>query len=369
MRVGWFIAAAVCLFVLHSQVAGAEIVRKSATHAILAKKNLEHSLQRAQHLSQGRPNDPVAAQAVVDLLLMRLQFYRNYADLDELATLCEPWRNDARAEAQYLCADVDAARHDFLSALERVARAGKRGGNCAANQKRISAIGATLEVDLAKALADTVVDEAPTSSYSSAVLAAAQATAQGDTAAAVEFYNQAVANYGDVSPYPIAWAWYQSAELLKGQSPQLAIDYYNEALEYLPDYIAPRVELAALQIDMGDESAALKNLNFAAQRSDDPDIHALISRALSASSAKASQPTSEESDRYLAKSLKGFDDLLERHPFAFADHAAEVYLFADKVKVEKLRAMLMNQKQRVAQVLKNWPDESCPRKAGTRTPQ
>jgi len=351
MRLDWFLAGMACLFMLHSPFAGAEIVRKSATHATLAQKNLEHSLQRARRLSKGRPNDPAAAQAVVDLLLMRLQFYRNYADLDELAKLCEPWRNDARAAAQYLCADVDAARHDFESALQRLAHTAERGGSCAANQRRISAIGATLELDVGPALAatDSAASVALTPSYSTAVIAAARATAQGDPEAAVDYYAQAVANYSDVSPYPIAWAWYQSAELLKEQKPQAAVDYYLEALRYLPDYIAPRVELAALQIDLGEQRAALKNLRFAAQRSDDPDIHALISRASGA----------ENSDEHLAKAIQGFDELLERHPYAFADHAAEVFVHTDKVRATQLKDLLARQKQRIAQTLKNWDGKTC----------
>jgi len=354
MRFGTLVTAAACLLVLHSQLAIAEIVQKRATHSTLAQKNLNHSLERARRLSKGRPNDPAAAQAVVDLLLMRLQFYRDYDDLDELARFCEPWSNDTRAQAQYLCADVDAARHDF----ERLSHVAKRGGSCTANQKRISAIGATLEVDLGVALGTRNAGSAPAASYSAAVLAAAVSTSRGDNATAVGYYETAVTHYSDVSPYPIAWAWYQSAELLKDSNPQAAMDYYGEALKYLPDYIAPRVELAALQIDLGDAASALENLDYARQRSNDPDIHALISRALGAL-GKTSEQDRKASRTHLNKAVEGFSELLKRHPFAFADHAAEAYRYTDKETASQLETMLALQKQRVVERIANWNDNAC----------
>lgn len=353
MRLGWLVSALAGLILLHSSLGNAEIIQKRATHAELAQKNLNHSLERARRLSAGRPNDPAAAQGVVELLLMRLQFYRNYADLDELATLCKPWSNDARAEAQFLCADVDAARHDFSSALERLSRAANRGGHCSAIQKRIAAIGATLQVDLGGALHKSASINESAMSYTSGVLAAAQATAQGDKKAAVDYYTTAVTSYNDVSPYPIAWAWYQVAELLKDTDPEAAIDYYHESLKYLPDYIAPRVELAAVQIDQGDNQSALQNLNIAMQASDDPDIHALISAAL--------EPDSEDSEAKasLERAEREFAELLQRHPYAFADHAAEVYLHTNKQKAVELQEILDTQKRAVANTLKNWDIENC----------
>ena len=201
LRLGKLSLAVFCMMFLFGAHAQTDIIKKAATHATLAQKNLNHSLERARRLSAGRPNDPTAAQGLVDLLLMRLQFYRNYDDLNELKALCEPWSNDARAAAQYLCADVDAARHDFESALNRLSLASERGGSCASTQRRLSAIGATLEVSQSSAGGQTTAKEPLNENYATAVLAAARATSRADHSAAINYYKTAVASYQDCLLY------------------------------------------------------------------------------------------------------------------------------------------------------------------------
>ncbi len=145
-----------------------------------------------------------------------------------------------------------------------------------------------------------------------------------------------------MSPYPIAWAWYQVAELLKESQPQAAIEYYESALTYLPDYVAPRVELAALQLTLQQPQQALDNLHYAQNLSADPDINALIAEALRALNPKADNL--EQANAEQSKASSGFAALLRRHPYAFADHAAEVYSQTEPHKAAELEAMLAAQK-------------------------
>ena len=326
------------------------IPHKRATHAEIARKNLNHSLDRARRLSAAKPNSPAAAKAVADLLLMRLQFYRNYDDLDELKALCDRWQNDARTAAQYMCADVDAARHDFEGAIARIKRASARSSSCNDARRRVAAIGATLQIESNQTSAKVgQKSAAPEAGYENAVVMAAMATAEGQRQKAVAYYRQAVSEYADVSPYPIAWAWHQSAELLRETNPSEATRYYEAALKYVPDYIAPRVELAALQLQQGDADAALKNLEIASALSADPDIDGLIAQALALS--ELTEDSAHQIEKSRQKAAKGFEALLKRHPFAFADHAAEVFAELDNTRAEELRVMLDGQKQKVRAAL------------------
>jgi len=351
---------AICLLGALSLTGHAEIVTKRATHATLAQKNLDHSLERARRLSRAQPNSPSAAKAVVDLLLMRLQFYRNYADLDELQSLCKQWQNDTRSAAQYLCADVHAARHDFSTALASLRTAAANGGSCWDTRRRITTIGATLEIDAgpafaspAKGVGQQPFEKKQPNSYEVLVAQAAIETAKGNADAAIVNYQQAVTNYNDVSPYPIAWAWYQVAELLRTTHPESAMAYYEEALKYLPDYIAPRVELASLQLELEQPDRALENLRYAAARSEDPDIQGLIASTQTATLSQDQKATA------LKKATTGFSKLLKKHPYAFADHAAEVYAESNVEEARSLRALLRKQKSAVQSQLKNWSSNDC----------
>ena len=357
MRLKLLSIGILCLLGAVSLATQAEIVEKRTTHATLAEKNLDHSLERARRLSKAQPNSPSAAKAVVDLLLMRLQFYRDYADLDELQSLCERWHNDTRAQAQYLCADVYAARHDFSTALGSLATASDNGGSCWDTRRRINAIGATLQIDVGPAFVNAALPDKPSEkksmSYEVLVAQAALETARGNAVSAIAHYQQAVTNYADVSPYPVAWAWYQVAELLRDTDAVAATAYYAEALKYLPDYIAPRVELASLQLELGQTERALDNLGYAAARSEDPDIHGLIA------STPAGTLPQVQRDNALKKATTGFSKLLERHPYAFADHAAEVYAVSDAKEAQHLRTLLKKQKSVVQSTLANWSSTNC----------
>ena len=150
-----------------------------------------------------------------------------------------------------------------------------------------------------------------------AVLADLERFAEADAV-----YRQAFSSYDDVSPFPLAWVCFQLGmlwgELVPVPNLDLAAFWYRRAIAYLPGYVKARVHLAeiyASQDHTGDAEALL----LPALSSRDPEVRWRFADVLIA------QERFEEAETQLDAARSGFDELLERHLLAFADHAAEFY--------------------------------------------
>jgi hypothetical protein len=97
-----------------------------------------------------------------------------------------------------------------------------------------------------------------------------------------------------------------------------AAHWYRHAIAYLPGYVKARVHLAEIfagQDQPGDAETVLRP----ALASRDPEVHWRLADVLCA------QDRQEEATSHLHAARVGFDDLLQKHLLAFADHAAEFY--------------------------------------------
>jgi tetratricopeptide (TPR) repeat protein len=107
-------------------------------------------------------------------------------------------------------------------------------------------------------------------------------------------------------------------ELVPVPHPGLAALWYRRAIAYLPGYVKARVHLAevyASQDQTGDAEALLRP----ALPSGDPEVRWRLADVLIA------RGSFEEAETELHAARCGFEELLERHFLAFADHAAEFY--------------------------------------------
>jgi tetratricopeptide (TPR) repeat protein len=136
-------------------------------------------------------------------------------------------------------------------------------------------------------------------------------------------YRQALREYQDVSPFPVAWIGFQLG-VLWGElvpEPQLArAEYwYRKAIVSLPRYVKARVHLAEIHLRGGGVSDAEAVL-YPAIASGDPEARWRLADVFTAAGRFV------EAEAQLEAARSGFERLLEKHLLAFADHGAEFYL-------------------------------------------
>ena len=108
------------------------------------------------------------------------------------------------------------------------------------------------------------------------------------------------------------------ASLCPTPDPNLAALWYRRAIAYLPGYVKARVHLAEIYASQ-DQTGDAEALLLPALSSRDPEVRWRLADVLIA------QGRPEEAGAQLDAARLGFDDFLERHLLAFADHAAEFY--------------------------------------------
>jgi hypothetical protein len=135
-------------------------------------------------------------------------------------------------------------------------------------------------------------------------------------------YQQAFYSYRDVSPFPLAWACFQLGmlwgELVSVPDPGLAALWYQRAIAYVPGYVKARVHLAEIYVSQ-DRTGDAETLLLPALSSGDPEVQWRLGDVLIA------EERFEDARAQLDAARAGFEGLLQRHPLAFADHAAEFY--------------------------------------------
>lgn len=135
-------------------------------------------------------------------------------------------------------------------------------------------------------------------------------------------YRQALQVYRDVSPFPLARAYFQLG-LLWGElvpEPRLgkAEGWYRKAIACLPSFTKARVHLAEICSSSGRPDQA-EALLIPAVPSGDPEVLWRLADVLVAQKRYA------EAEAQMDAARSGFEALLNRHLVAFADHGAAFY--------------------------------------------
>jgi hypothetical protein len=107
-------------------------------------------------------------------------------------------------------------------------------------------------------------------------------------------------------------------ELVQEPQTNRATLWYRRALEYLPGYVKARVHLAEIHAASG-RAVEAEALLMPVLASGDPEVRWRLADVL------AAQNRLGEAEVQLDAARSRFEDLLGRHPLAFADHAAEFY--------------------------------------------
>jgi tetratricopeptide (TPR) repeat protein len=294
-----------------------------ATDGEIAAINLESARRRAWARFAQDPRRAGAVEAVVETERLTAQFLGDPDALDRLDAVASQFaRVDHSFRSALVRAEVASTVHRFDDARECLVAAAQLGGPREAIERHSLTIDQACGVDLDAVLAarrriagesGRLVDLATLG----AVLVDLERCAEADAV-----YRRSFHSYDDVSPFSLAWVCFQLGmlwgELAPVPEPNRAARWYRRAIAYLPGYVRARVHLAeivASQSRMGEAAALLRP----ALASGDPEVHWRLADVLTA------QKRFTEAEAQLEAARAGFDDLLERYPLAFADHAAEFY--------------------------------------------
>jgi tetratricopeptide (TPR) repeat protein len=294
------------------------------TDGEIAIVNLNSARLRSWSRFYQDPQRRGVAETVLEHEQLTAQFASDLSALGRMEAFGEQLgRLDASsARTQVIQAQIASALHRFSDARHYLAQA-SLGGAPSADVKRI-----LLNVDQAcGSHLEEVLDErrrivARSGRFEDRVALGALLADVGEFNDADETYRQALREYQDVSPFPVAWVCFQLG-MLWGElvpEPQLARaeHWYRKAVVSLPCYVRARVHLAEICSATGRTLEAEATLR-PALASGDPEVSWRLADVLHAEG-------SVDAASYLEAARSRFEELLDKHLLAFADHGAEFYI-------------------------------------------
>jgi len=297
----------------------------ATTDGNLARSNLDAMISSHEGMVRREPGWGSARLSLVTLLLARGSTYGRIEDLEAAEHVAEQGAVAAphSPEAWLARASARAGLHRFEEAREDLQRAESLGAEPdAVRAQRASIALARGDVDTALELARAGASREPGMATSSAL--AVVLAESGDSTGAERELARALASYRDTSPFPVAFVEFRQGLLAERAGDlERAAGRYRAALRRLPGHAQAALHLASLEMarnDLDDAAVALASVLDVAS---DPEIAAtraeLARRRGDLGTASRERETARA--QYLA--------LLDRHPDAFADHAARFFLDRD----------------------------------------
>jgi tetratricopeptide (TPR) repeat protein len=329
------------------------------TDGAIALSNLQAQIAAEERLARYGPLTVSQRAAIVELLIMRGQFLGRIADYERAEALAEQLVGDAPTDggAFLARARARATLHRFAAALADLDEAERLG----VNSDRCAAVRATIfqasgRYDEALVIRQHLTQARP--DIRSLGAEAAVRAERGEIKEAERLFVQARQQYRDVSPFPVVWLYFQQGLMWMWEEHlERARAAFEAACARLPGYAAAQGHLAMVEVALarreraiavfqrwmqegdleqaharsqvphtGEEAAlgryqrAIALLRQQAHSSDDPEYASQLARLLK----EAGQLDEALHWRDLAAAR--YDELMVRHPEAFADHAAEFWL-------------------------------------------
>ncbi len=292
------------------------------TDGDIAVINLESARRRSwSRFYQDLMREGVA-ETVVEHEQLSAQFAGDLTALDRLEFLAKQLsRTDAAsARTALIQAQVASMMHRFAEARHHLEQAEIRGAPKADVSRLRLSIDQACGTDLDRVLAERRHAVRSSGEIEDQVALGGLLADLREFDDADRIYKQALRNYSDVSPFPVAWVCFQLGvlwgELVSEPQVTYAAEWYEKALQRLPSYTKARVHLAEIYLFCGRVDDA-ESVLMPALSSGDPEVHWRLADIM------AVQGKDTEAQMQAARS--GFKSVLERHPLAFADHGAEFY--------------------------------------------
>jgi tetratricopeptide (TPR) repeat protein len=298
---------------------GAEPV---TTSGVIALANLQAQIDGLE--AQAAAGQLAAQQraSLVELLILRGHVLGHIADYERAALLAERLVREAPSDhvAFLTRARARATLHCFAEALADLNAAKRFGENWTVlDAERATIFQALGRYDEAVVIRRSAVERRP--DFAALGALAGLEAERGLLDAAEALFAQARRRYSDVSPFPIAMLdfqrglmWFQHGDLTAART------WFEAARSRLPAYAPALGHLAEVDAAKGERAAAIALLRSLAASADDPEYAGLLAGALN----EAGQE--EEARVWRARAAARYEELMARHPAAFADHAAEFWL-------------------------------------------
>jgi tetratricopeptide (TPR) repeat protein len=275
---------------------------------------------------------------LVELIALRGMIIGRIADYDRAEEIAEQLVRDAPTDARAWLARARtrAVFHRFNDALTDLDRAKQLSLDAeTANSERAAIFQALGRYDEALALRKEGAQRR--ASFESLAAMVSLHAERGEIDAAERRYAQSCSQYRGVSPFPLALLDFQMG-LMWMDEKRLddAHRSFDAARSRVPAYAQAQGHLAEVKAQLGEIESAVASLHSLAAFSDDPDYAAQLARIL------ADAGRHGESRHWRRLAAERYDELLARHPEAFADHAAEFWLAAGADSDKALRLARMN---------------------------
>jgi tetratricopeptide (TPR) repeat protein len=301
----------------------------STTGGVIALANLQAQIDglaaRVYWADPGQTAAPPAAPrqgVLVDLLTLRGHVLGRIADYELAAELAERLVRDAPEGSVPLLARARARAtlHRFSEALADLDAAGRSGSDRATlDGERATILQAIGRYDDALVLRRNAAERRPGFTTLGA-LGVLQAE-RGQVTAAERLFAGARRSYRGVSPFPVASLDFRHGLVrLKQGDLRAARLWFDAARRRVPGYAPAVGHLAEVDAALGDRQTAIDRLRPLAVTSDDPEYTATLAGLLREAGHI------REASRWRASAAARYDELVSRHPEAFADHAADFWL-------------------------------------------
>ena len=292
------------------------------TDGTIALSNLEAHIDGLE-LRAGRGElDSPAWSELIDLITLRAQILGRIADYERASALAEQRALDAPADGLGFLARARtrAALHRFdeaLTDLDSAERFGSPGPELEAERAAIlQAVGRYVE---ALALRRTAAERR--ADFESLAGLASLHAELGEITAAETWFDESCRCFRSVSPFPIAQLEFQRGHMwLRHGDFKCARHWFEAAWGRLPDYAQAEGHLAEVEYELGERNGAIVRLRRLASVADDPDYAVQLARML------AETDHLDEAGMWCEHAEKRYEQIVARHPAAFADHAADFWL-------------------------------------------
>lgn len=261
-------------------------------------------------------SDPVRGGPLVESLLTRAQFFGSVQDLETAQAIVDKAvaERPKDPKAHLAKASVAESFHDFALAsteIERAAVFGASGDEV--NRSKLPIALAMGKCDKALTFGDSSNDALSLDMATHAAIEQRRGNAQESE----RLFALARSRYRDVSPFAIAWMDFERARALDRQGDKTsATHYYQEAVTVLPVYAHAVTHLTSSV----SPARALELLAALDPSCDDPDALAAKADALRRAGRE------DEAKAADATARNRFEELLAKHPLAFADHGAAYFM-------------------------------------------
>lgn len=294
------------------------------TDGAIAVGNLQAQIDGEERLAAYGPLTVSQRAGIAELIAMRGQFLGRIADYERAEQIAEQLVREAPTDPVSFLARAQARSifHRFAEALadvEEVERLGLHGGRV--ESLRAAIFQATGRYEEALVIRQRAAQVRP--DIRSVGAEASVRADRGEIEEAERLFVEAPHHYRDVSPFPVAWLYFQQGSMwMREGRLERARELFEAAHQRLPAYAAAQGHLAEVEAALGRHERAIELLRPLAQTSDDPDYAAQLARILGETGHQ------KEARRWRAAAATRYGDLIARHPEAFADHAAEFWLAA-----------------------------------------